>query len=144
MRSVFESNILQMIAVTKFAASYMVRGAAIINTTSVVAYSGNPRLGQFILTFLDLTDIRIAQSTTLPQRARLFLSRAHLLDSLLREASASTWWLLGQSSLHYRQGQGPRRRWRASALVHPCTGERRSPLKLLLHSCSWRVWIRTV
>lgn len=43
-RSVFESNILQMIAVSKFAVPHMKRGAAIINTTSVVAYSGNPRL----------------------------------------------------------------------------------------------------
>lgn len=46
-RSVFESNILQMIAVSKFAVPHMKRGAAIINTTSVVAYSGNPRLRQF-------------------------------------------------------------------------------------------------
>lgn len=50
---VFESNILQMIAVSKFAVPLMERGAEIINTTSVVACSGNPRLRDFV--FLHLT-----------------------------------------------------------------------------------------
>ncbi|KAL4073572.1 hypothetical protein J3A83DRAFT_4389781 [Scleroderma citrinum] len=44
MRSVFESNILQMITVLEFAIPHMVRGSATINTTSVVAYAGHPRL----------------------------------------------------------------------------------------------------
>ncbi|KAH7882361.1 hypothetical protein F5I97DRAFT_1939414 [Phlebopus sp. FC_14] len=43
-RSTFESNILQMIAVTKFAVPHMKRGSSIINTTSVVAYAGSAKL----------------------------------------------------------------------------------------------------
>jgi NAD(P)-dependent dehydrogenase (short-subunit alcohol dehydrogenase family) len=44
-RSTFESNILQMIAISKFAVPHMKRGSSIINTTSVVAYAGAPNLG---------------------------------------------------------------------------------------------------
>jgi NAD(P)-dependent dehydrogenase (short-subunit alcohol dehydrogenase family) len=44
-RSTFESNILQMIAISKFAVPHMKRGSSIINTTSVVAYGGAPNLG---------------------------------------------------------------------------------------------------
>ncbi|KAG1729681.1 hypothetical protein EDB19DRAFT_108672 [Suillus lakei] len=43
-RSTFESNILQMIAITKFAVPHMRRGSTIINTASVVAYAGAPNL----------------------------------------------------------------------------------------------------
>ncbi|KIJ61434.1 hypothetical protein HYDPIDRAFT_96595 [Hydnomerulius pinastri MD-312] len=43
-RSTFNSNIVQMIAITKFAAPHMKRGSSIINTTSVVAYAGAPNL----------------------------------------------------------------------------------------------------
>ncbi|KAF9535597.1 NAD(P)-binding protein [Crepidotus variabilis] len=42
--STFQSNILQMIAVTKFALPHLKRGASIINTTSVTAYAGSPSL----------------------------------------------------------------------------------------------------
>ncbi|KAG6330273.1 hypothetical protein ID866_8816 [Astraeus odoratus] len=49
-RSSFESNILQMIAISKFALPHLKRGAAIINTTSVVAYSGHPRLIDYAAT----------------------------------------------------------------------------------------------
>jgi len=42
--STFQSNILQMFAVTKFALPHLHRGASIINTTSVTAYKGSAGL----------------------------------------------------------------------------------------------------
>ncbi|PPR03791.1 hypothetical protein CVT24_007471 [Panaeolus cyanescens] len=42
--STFQSNIIQMMAVTKFALPHLKRGASIINTTSVTAYRGSPGL----------------------------------------------------------------------------------------------------
>ncbi|KAJ8595646.1 NAD(P)-binding protein [Rhizopogon salebrosus TDB-379] len=49
-RSTFESNILQMIAISKFAVPHMKRGSSIINTTSVVAYAGAPNLVDYSAT----------------------------------------------------------------------------------------------
>jgi len=43
-RSTFESNILQMFAMTKFALPHMKSGATIINTTSVTAFKGSPAM----------------------------------------------------------------------------------------------------
>lgn len=44
-KSTFQSNILQMFAVTKFALPHMKRGASIVNSTSVTAYRGSAHLG---------------------------------------------------------------------------------------------------
>jgi NAD(P)-dependent dehydrogenase (short-subunit alcohol dehydrogenase family) len=44
-QSTFQSNILQMFAVTKFALPHLKRGSAIVNTTSVTGYKGSPSLG---------------------------------------------------------------------------------------------------
>jgi NAD(P)-dependent dehydrogenase (short-subunit alcohol dehydrogenase family) len=43
-KSTFQSNIIQMFAVTKFALPHMKRGASIINSTSITAYKGSPAL----------------------------------------------------------------------------------------------------
>jgi len=42
--STFDSNIIQYIAVTKYALPHLKRGASIINTTSITAYKGSPKL----------------------------------------------------------------------------------------------------
>ncbi|KZV99054.1 NAD(P)-binding protein [Exidia glandulosa HHB12029] len=43
-RSTFESNILGMFALTKYAIPHIPRGGSIINTASVVAYRGTPQM----------------------------------------------------------------------------------------------------
>lgn len=42
--STFKSNILQMIAMSKYALPYIPKGGSIINTTSVTAFKGSPSL----------------------------------------------------------------------------------------------------
>jgi NAD(P)-dependent dehydrogenase (short-subunit alcohol dehydrogenase family) len=46
-KSTFQSNIIQMFAVTKFALPHMKRGASIINSTSITAYKGSPALSSY-------------------------------------------------------------------------------------------------
>lgn len=47
-KSTFQTNILQMFAITKFALPHMKRGASIVNSTSVTAYRGSAQLGTFL------------------------------------------------------------------------------------------------
>jgi NAD(P)-dependent dehydrogenase (short-subunit alcohol dehydrogenase family) len=47
-KSTFQSNIIQMFAVTKFALPHLKRGASIINSTSITAYKGSPSLSACI------------------------------------------------------------------------------------------------
>lgn len=44
MEETFRTNILQMIALTKFAVPHLKKGSSIINTTSVTAYRGSPAM----------------------------------------------------------------------------------------------------
>lgn len=48
--STFKSNILQMIALTKFSLPHMPKGSSIINTTSVVAFRGSGKLVDYAST----------------------------------------------------------------------------------------------
>ncbi|KAH8150897.1 uncharacterized protein LAJ45_05079 [Morchella importuna] len=48
--STFQSNIIQMFAMTKFAVPHMKKGGSIINTTSVVAFRGTPEMIDYAAT----------------------------------------------------------------------------------------------
>ncbi|KAH0606573.1 uncharacterized protein H6S33_003407 [Morchella sextelata] len=48
--STFQSNIIQMFAMTKFAVPHMKKGGSIINTTSVVAFRGTPEMMDYAAT----------------------------------------------------------------------------------------------
>ncbi|RYP61467.1 hypothetical protein DL769_007693 [Monosporascus sp. CRB-8-3] len=48
--SVFRSNVLQMIAMTKYAVAHMGKGASIINTTSTVAFRGTKAMVDYAAT----------------------------------------------------------------------------------------------
>jgi len=50
MESTFRSNILQMMALTKFALPYIPKGGSIINTTSVVAFRGTASMVDYAAT----------------------------------------------------------------------------------------------
>lgn len=46
----FQTNVIQMMAMTKYALPHMKRGSSIINSTSVAAYMGNPELVDYSAT----------------------------------------------------------------------------------------------
>lgn len=50
MESIFKSNILQMMALTKFAVKHIPKGGSIINTTSVVAFRGTGSMVDYAAT----------------------------------------------------------------------------------------------
>ncbi|KAJ7673816.1 hypothetical protein DFH06DRAFT_1173340 [Mycena polygramma] len=108
--STFQSNIFQMIHLTREAVPHMKRGAAIINTTSVVAYKGSSHLLDYsatkgaIATFTRSLAMELA-----PKGVRVNAVAPGLfytpLQPASRDAEQMEGWGLGAVPLHGRVGQ---------------------------------------
>ncbi|EIN06817.1 NAD(P)-binding protein [Punctularia strigosozonata HHB-11173 SS5] len=131
-RSTFQSNILQMIAVTKFALPHMVAGASIINTTSVTAYKGSAQLIDYsstkgaIVTFTRSLALQLA-----PKGIRVNAVAPGTVITALqagsRDAENMEGLGVGQTPLHNRAAQpaemGPSYVFLASSDSNAMTGQ---------------------
>jgi len=127
----FRSNILQMIAVTKFALPHLKRGSSIINTTSITAFKGSAALIDYSSTkgaIVSFTKALAAQ--LLPQAIRVNAVAPGPVMTALQAASRSAenmeGWGVG-TPLHGRAGQpaevGPTYVYLASSDSNIVTGE---------------------
>ncbi|KAJ6522858.1 hypothetical protein B0H19DRAFT_1224016 [Mycena capillaripes] len=106
----FQSNIFQMMHVTREAVPHMKRGAAIINTSSVVAYKGSSHLLDYSATKGAIATFTRSLATELASKGirvnavapGLFYTP---LQPASRESGEMEGWGLGSVPLHGRVGQ---------------------------------------
>ncbi|KAJ7706845.1 hypothetical protein B0H17DRAFT_1166171 [Mycena rosella] len=108
--STFQSNIFQMMHLTREAVPHMKRGAAIINTSSVVAYKGSSHLLDYSATKGAIATFTRSLATELaPKGIRVNAIAPGLFYTPLQPASRSAGqmegWGLGEVPLHGRVGQ---------------------------------------
>jgi len=108
--STFQSNIFQMMQLTREAVPHMKRGAAIINTSSVVAYKGSSHLLDYSATKGAIATFTRSLATELASKGirvnavapGLFYTP---LQPASRESEQMEGWGLGAVPLHGRAGQ---------------------------------------
>ncbi|KAJ7087616.1 hypothetical protein B0H15DRAFT_922949 [Mycena belliarum] len=108
--STFQSNIFQMIHLTREAVPHMKRGAAIVNTSSVVAYKGSSHLLDYSATKGAIATFTRSLATELASKGirvnavapGLFYTP---LQPASREDTEMEGWGLGKVPLHGRVGQ---------------------------------------
>ncbi|KAJ7104979.1 hypothetical protein C8R44DRAFT_834504 [Mycena epipterygia] len=108
--STFQTNIIQMMQLTREAVPHMKRGAAIINTSSVVAYKGSSHLLDYSATKGAIATFTRSLATQLASKGirvnavapGLFYTP---LQPASREAGEMEGWGLGAVPLHGRVGQ---------------------------------------
>ncbi|KAJ7453099.1 hypothetical protein FB451DRAFT_1565658 [Mycena latifolia] len=108
--STFQSNIFQMMHLTREAVPHMKRGAAIINTSSVVAYKGSSHLLDYSATKGAIATFTRSLATELaPKGIRVNAVAPGLFYTPLQPASREDGemegWGLGSVPLHGRVGQ---------------------------------------
>ncbi|KAK7013956.1 Tropinone reductase 1 [Favolaschia claudopus] len=106
----FQSNIIQMIQLSREAVPHMKRGASIINTSSVVAYKGSSHLLDYSATKGAIATFTRSLATQLaPKGIRVNAVAPGLFYTPLQPASRSSdameGWGLGSVPLHGRVGQ---------------------------------------
>jgi len=106
----FHSNIFQMMYLTREAVPHMKRGAAIVNTTSVVAYKGSPGLVDYSATKGAIATFTRSVATELaPKGIRVNAVAPGLfytpLQPASRDAGQMEGWGHGTVPLHGRAGQ---------------------------------------
>ncbi|KAJ7861776.1 hypothetical protein B0H13DRAFT_2354997 [Mycena leptocephala] len=108
--STFQANIIQMMQVSREAVPHMKRGAAIINTSSVVAYKGSSGLLDYSATKGAIATFTRSLATQLaPKGIRVNAIAPGLFYTPLqpssRDAKGMEGWGLGSVPLHGRVGQ---------------------------------------
>ncbi|KAJ7264390.1 hypothetical protein C8J57DRAFT_1436268 [Mycena rebaudengoi] len=108
--STFQTNIIQMMQLTREAVPHMKRGAAIINTSSVVAYKGSSHLLDYSATKGAIATFTRSLATQLASKGiRVNAIAPGLFYTPLqpssREANQMEGWGLGAVPLHGRVGQ---------------------------------------
>jgi len=131
-RSTFQSNIIQIFAVTKFALPHMKRGASIINSTSVTAYRGSAQLVDYsstkgaIVTFTRSLAVQLAPAGI---RVNAIAPGTIMtaLQAASRPAEGNEGLGVGSTPLHNRPGQpaemGPGYVFLASSDSNSMTGQ---------------------